>query len=353
LDRLLRARCGYSPDAPMLLGAITVLVVLAAGDARDPTNRAMEKALRTALGGDASVVVRRAGGETDAQLLSWASAEHANLLGIVTWSDELRRVTLRFVHPSEGRWADREIRFDAADAPAERGRTVGFAVASMVADDAIPPPVPPPPAAPPSAPSAPGVVTGPVPPVAAAATPPVTEARPVVPAPAAGRTSLDASGTATSALSGYGGGVGGAVALRHVLASPLAFRVALGARFGDVAPAQATSRVFLGAAGLAWQPWVGARRRVGVGLRVDALLIGQELVHLSADDASPDARFRVLAGADAAVEAVWRFVDQAALAGAVGTEIAFGRTDVYVRDRQVAELAPVRAFGEAGVRIWF
>jgi hypothetical protein len=331
----------------MLLGAVTVLVVVAtgaAGDpaaatgAKDPTTRAMEKALRTALGADAVVTVRRAAGSSEDELLTWAVGEHANLLGIVTWSDEQRRATLRFVHPSEGRWADREIKFDTSDIPTERGRTVGFAFASMVPDDAIPPraAAPPTPAAPaPTAPERPIV-------------PPSTPPR-----RAPDRWSLEAGATAASGISGFGGGLGGLAALRYRIAPSFALRVAFTAREGDVSPASATVRTYLGGAGIAWQPWVGPSRRFGVGARADALLLAHEMVHLSADDTAPTHLTRVLPAADLALEGTWRFVEQAGLFVSFGTEVAFGRTDVYVHSRLVAELAAVRVFGEAGVRVSF
>jgi hypothetical protein len=333
----------------MLLGAVTVLVVVATGAAgaaseppaagpKDPTTRAMEKALRTALGADAVVTVRRAAGSSEDELLTWAVGERANLLGIVTWSDEQRRATLRFVHPSEGRWADREIKFDASDVPTERGRTVGFAFASMVPDDAIPPR-----AAAPPAPAAPA--------------PPAPE-RPIVPPPtsprrAPDRWSLEAGATAASGINGFGGGFGGLAALRYRIAPSLAIRVAFTAREGDVSPASATARTYLGGAGIAWQTWVGAPQRFGVGARADALLLAHEMVHLSADDTAPTHLTRVLPAGDLALEGSWRFVEQAGLFVSFGTEVAFGRTDVYVRDRLVAELAALRIFGEAGVRVSF
>jgi hypothetical protein len=292
------------------------------------------------------IVVRPAvtGGGADDALIAEASAAHA-LLGLVSWDDRQRRVTIHVMNPAEGqRWVDREIVFDAADAPAERGRTVGFAVASMVPDEALPTSHPP---------------TSPVLP---SPPPPEVMARPAqrFEAPSPGtrsvhshRLSLDASAVAVGAIDGVGGGVGGVIALRAALGSGFATRIAFGARAGEISVAQATTNVIGGAAGLAWQPFLDKGRRWAAGLRLDAQVQRQEVVHLSADDPSPAHRSRFIPAFDAAVEGAFRFVDYASLIAAVGTEVAFGRTDVYVHDRVLASVAPARLFGEAGLRVSF
>ena len=124
-------------------------------DPADGSTQAMEQALRGALGRDVQVAVRSASeGASDESLVATASNEHAALLVVIAWSERPRRATLRVVKPADGRWTDREIRFDSADVATERGRTVGFALASMVPDDAL---------APPDRPSAPAPAPAPAP----------------------------------------------------------------------------------------------------------------------------------------------------------------------------------------------
>ncbi len=139
----------------MLLAAVSVLVIVSSGEPSDGSTPAMEQALRGALGRDVQVAVRSTAEiASDESLVAAANNEHAGLLVVVVWSDRPRRATLRIVKPSDGRWTDREIRFDSGDAATERGRTVGFALASMVPDEALaPPPAAPPPPAPPPTPA--------------------------------------------------------------------------------------------------------------------------------------------------------------------------------------------------------
>jgi hypothetical protein len=321
------------------LGAIRVLVVLAAETAEDDTTvPALDRALRASFGGEAAISVEHARSAGDGVLEEEARSREATLLCVVAWSDGLRRATLHFYRPRERRWSDREIRFDPNDAGAERGRTLGFAIASIVPDGAIRPadeaPAVPPPSPPPrERPSHPSV-GGPS---------FSTYARPA----------LELTGNATVAIGGSGGGFGGGLAARFGLSRAIAVRVGLGARVAELHAAQATSRNYAGSVGIAWSRPLTAAGRVRVGGRVDACIFAQQVVHLSSDDPAPDGRVRVLPGAVAAVEGAWQLADQAALVAAFGPEIAFGGTDVVVRGRQVAELVPVRLFGEAGLRVSF
>ena len=122
----------------MLLAAISVLVVVASGDPADGSTQAMEQALRGALGRDVQVAVRSsAEGASDESLVATANSEHAALLVVVAWSERQRRATLRIVKPR--RRDAGPIARSASTPPTsatERGRTVGFALASMVPDDA-------------------------------------------------------------------------------------------------------------------------------------------------------------------------------------------------------------------------
>jgi hypothetical protein len=328
----------------MLLAAVSVLVIIASGDPADGSTQAMEQALRGALGRDVQVAVRSSSdAASDESLVTAANNEHAALLVVVAWSERPRRATLRIVKPADGRWTDREIRFDAADVATERGRTVGFALASMMPEDALSTPerAPPPP---------PAAAAGVAPPSSAARSPGEL-APPYIPAP--NPLALEASALAVTAPGGYGGGLGGVVAIRLPIGGAFALRGALSVRGGEVAPAQATSRVIVGGAGVAWQPWLDARRRWALGARFDALLVHHDLGHLSQDDPEVTHLSRFLPGFDVALEAGYRFADRAAFVAAAGAEVALGTTDVVVRDHQVASLTPARVLFELGLRVSF
>ena len=339
----------------MLPAAVSVIVILASGDPGDGSTRAIEQSLHSALGSDAVVTVRTTppADVSDAALAASAANEHATLVGVVSWADRQRRVTIHSLAPPADRWTDREVRFDAADAPTERGRTVGFALASMVSDEALrandgahreaAPPAPP----------------APIPTVAPAGTPGITanpnarESAETTPRPYATRMAFDASAVGMSGIGGYAGGFGGVLGFRVVLAGPVSMRLALGARVGEVEPAQATSRCYTGALGLAWQPWLDSEHRWSAGARIDALILRHELVHFSDDDPQPAHLARFMPGADAALEGSYRLADYASLIAAGGAEVAFGETDVYLHGNQVASVAPVRLFLETGLRVTF
>ncbi|MDB4936359.1 MAG: hypothetical protein JWP87_3331 [Labilithrix sp.] len=329
--------------ASMWLDAISVVVILATGDPDDGSTRAIEQALHSALGNDAVVTIRSA--SRDSAAGASPSDDGAALVGVVSWSDRQKRATIHVTNARDGRSSDREIRFDPADVASERGRTIGFALASMVPAEALATNDAPKPATAETMPIAPRAEATPVPPAEPSERPPSL--------PRPNGMAVDASAVATTALAGYGGGFGGVFAFRLPLAGAIGARVALGARGGDVAPAQATSRVFSGGVGLTWQPWLDARRRWAAGARFDALLLHHQLTHLSDDDPESVRLSRFVPGFDAALEGAFRFAGQALVVMAVGSEVALGRTEVLVRQHEAATLSPVRIFGEMGVRVAF
>jgi hypothetical protein len=281
--------------------------------------------------------------DDDPSLRALAVASHATLVGVVSAeSDE--RATLHLTSAEDPRWSDREIRFDPRDAPRERGRTIGFALAAIVPEQE---------AARSSGASAP-------PPPVAATVQPQTSAPPqraeqpeALRAPGTARAALDVVGLLAAAVGGEGGGGGGAIAARLGIAGAFRVRFVVAARAGEVASAQAGSRAYFAGGGLAWQPWLDRERTVGLGARVDALVFGEQLSHLSADDPQPDRRLRILPAFDLAMEGTWRFAREAAFIAAVGAEAVAGETDVYVRFHQVATVVPFRAIGELGLRVDF
>jgi hypothetical protein len=323
------------------IAAVSVLIVLASGDLTDEATRAMQAALRTVLGAGASVTTRLAeGGETDRTWKDSGVQSRAALVAVVAWSERPPRVLIHFTQATSTAWSDREIRFADADGVSERGRTVGFALASMVPFE-----------------------------------PPLRGEDPVAPTPVSVRTrepsmstaskeldvprappsqrGVEVSGVLSAAVAGAGGGAGAAVALRLSWAGPWAVRAVVAVRAGDVAAAQATTRVAVGGAGVAFQPWLDARRTWAVGGRVDGLALYQSVTHFSADDPEPVTRAQVLPAFDVAVEGTWRWMDRGALVCAFGTEVALGHTAIVVKGREVGALSAVRVFGEVGFRLLF
>jgi hypothetical protein len=113
---------------------LSVVILVAAGGAADPATLAIERAASEALGRTARIVVRESmGTPTDGEALAVGSEEGERAAVEVIWADGAHRLAMLRVHlAGSGRWIDRAIGFGAGDADSERGRTIGFAVASML-----------------------------------------------------------------------------------------------------------------------------------------------------------------------------------------------------------------------------
>jgi hypothetical protein len=123
---------------------VIVIVMVAAGDAADPTSVAMMQTTKRALDPDATVLsIETQTIPTDASAESIARAQHADAIVIVSWSSDHEHARVR-VRSASGEWSEREIQFAAADAPPERGRALGLVAATMVPGVTTPPPSPPP-----------------------------------------------------------------------------------------------------------------------------------------------------------------------------------------------------------------
>jgi len=322
----------------MSASAIVLVVFVSASDARDPSTAALVSAARTALGPGAIVTMRETQKTpTDDEAVAIGQELHASAVAEVVWDDAQHLRARIHVHvEGAARWIDRELGFVSADAPGERGRTIGFTLASMLPEPPAHDEPPPPPAPPPSPP-----------PVSA---PPFTTAespRPLPP-PKPTRGAVDAAALGSVGIAGYGGGIGAALALRWNLGAGFALRFGAGARGGEVPPAQASSLFVFGAAGVAWSaPWRAGP--VGFGARADLLLTRLQLSHLDEDDPTPVRQSRWIGGADALLEATWLFSQSAGIFGALGTELAFGTTNVVVKQAQVAVVPLVRGVSEIGV----
>lgn len=137
---------------------LVVVVLVAAGDAADPTTTKAIQTTKRALEPDATVLaIETQAPPTDASALSIGLAQHADAIIVIAWSPDHDRAHLR-VRSAAGTWAERDIGFAHADAPEERGRALGLVAATMVPGPAPePPPPPPPPPLPPPPPPPPPI----------------------------------------------------------------------------------------------------------------------------------------------------------------------------------------------------
>ncbi|HEV3191402.1 MAG TPA: hypothetical protein VGY54_12930, partial [Polyangiaceae bacterium] len=113
---------------------VTLIVLVAAGSGSNPTTRTMAATTRDALGSSARVVVRETRSEpSDVEALAVERSDHADAIVELSWGDpQGRQAKLRMHVARSGRWIDRSIGFRPSDADSERGRTIGFAIASIL-----------------------------------------------------------------------------------------------------------------------------------------------------------------------------------------------------------------------------
>jgi hypothetical protein len=319
-----------------MVGPILVVLVIAHGIG-DPLTAAFERAARGALGSEARVEIR-AVAEDPPDADSIALAGSADGVVEVSWEAGGAKARLHCYVTREQRWVDRDIAFGSEGAhsereTAERGRLLGFAVATMFGEEehpASPPPPAPPKLLPTSA---------------------MVEAR-ASSEPLPKTSSFEFSGAASSGIGGTASGFGAEAAARMVLSGPLWGRVFVAGRGGSIPAAQATTRsaFFGGGVAVAVLP---AERRLALGLRVDAFATYFEASHFSNDDIVPDRRSRWLPGADLIAEGGYRFVSSAGLFLGAGIEALLGTTTVYTHGKQVALVAPWRGIAQLGIRVGF
>jgi opacity protein-like surface antigen len=267
----------------------------------------------------------------------------ANADGVVelTLSDDGAHARLHCYLPGQKRWIDRDIVFRADGALSEseatqRGRLLGFAVATMFTCEENRPKARQEPAAAP-APAAPPVVSAEV----EHASAPYSE-----------HLSLDFAGTMSSGIGGTASGVGALVGIRWAFAGPVAARGFVAGRAGSVPEAQSNTRTLQAGAGLSVRLSPPSSRLL-VGARLDAVLSYFEVSHFSEDDAVPATMSRFLPGADVLAEAGFRLSRPVSLYGGAGLETMFGTTSIYTHGQRVALVPALRGVGELGLRVFF
>jgi hypothetical protein len=346
-----------------MAGALTLIIFVAAGDAEDVASRAMLRAARTALGGQSHVEIRaRSEASNDAHTLLVERQALADAVADVSWRDAAHRQARLHLHIARtDRWVDRSIGFQPSDVEAERGRTIGFALASMLPEAMETPPTAAPVAPAPTPAPAPAPATAPAPPPApsdsatpsAAARPPdrlpvgshiYAPERFLVDVAGAGAIGKDASVDALGAV--------GAVQWFPIL--PLAVRLAGGARAGSIPTAQATTLTAFGTAGLVFSPLRATEAHtVGFWVRVDYVLEYTSMSHLGADPAAATTQGRLMSGVDAVAGIDWMFAPKVGLIAGVGGEDVFFNGYVDVGGVRRATLLPLRALAEVGFRVRF
>lgn len=340
-----------------------VLVLLIAGRDDAVASAASIRAARAALPIEASLLVRHVEAlPSDRETIAEEQRDGARAIAVITWvAGDGSRVRLHVHRADEDRFVDRELAFSSQQAPngagaesaVERGRTIGFAIASMVPEIFGENPEIPLESAPLAIARAPTpIASGTKQASARAPERDAIEAEATRPPPKAGRAALDAAVVAAIGIAGHAGGVGARLGFGYFFGR-VALRIDGTVRLSDLPQSQSSSLVFSGGPGLgANLVTPDPKQPFYLGARANALAILHIESHLS-DEPSPIRQSRWLPGASLVLEGGYRLSDGASLLLSGGTEIAFGTTKVFLKDREVATIPPFRLVADAGIRVQF
>jgi len=322
--------------------ALVLIVLVSTSEARSTTSSAVQHAAQEVLGSKAQVSVEAYATPPDDGELT-EKAQSADLVAELSWQDAQHRHALVHCYVSRlRRFVDRQLDFEDQDDLRERGRLIGFALASMAPEQE--PPAPEPLAAPPK----------PEPRAKPKERPRPEAARAIEQPSSAPLGALDATFLGAVGLGGPADGLGAGIAGRWFFHRGFALRLATGVRHGDVSAARAVSELFFGGLGVAFQfSNPESPSSLALGGRTDLLVMSYSLRHRASEEDAPQHQSRVMGGADLLLEGTWYVWKHAGLFMNGGSELAFGHTDVLVGGKEVADIPPLRLVGEAGIRATF
>lgn len=329
-----------------------LIVFVLAPEASQPETRAFATAALEVLGTGAEVrVVTVPTDLADQKVVEQATGAGADGTIELSWTDDRSHALVHCYVAGEKRWVDRSISFGQDEDDRERGRMLGYAVASMFLSG--------PPHDLADEPSA--RESGRAKPAAAAQ---ANDSRPVAStamredSPASltsdesgpgsdNRRAFEFGGLLSHGLGGEADAIGVTAAFRFVVAGPVWTRVGVGGRSGEIPAAQANMKALQASAGAAWSLFDNGR--FTSGLRGDLIGSWLEVGHLSPDDPDVVRQHRWLFGSDAVATAALRLSAGASLFVGGGIEVMFGRTDIYTHGVWVATIPPPRLIAEFGL----
>jgi len=242
----------------------------------------------------------------------------------LTWYAGTSEAHLRCYVPTTQRWIERSVTFDDDDPEAERGRTLGFVVASIFVE-APPKPDPPKPKPEPKR-----------------QVPPRAEPEP----PRVG---------AAAAVSAVGPGDGTSFGVNVVFDYRALPRLRLGivgeGRFGTMASVQATLRYLAAGATVTWEAF-RPKRNTWLGASVGVSGAELRLTHLTSEDPEPDALSHVVLVVHPMVSGGLSLGGAAAAFVEAGVEVHSGQTTVVVGEDQ-AEIGRITPAARLGLRTDF
>jgi hypothetical protein len=328
--------------------ALILVILVASGEADSPASQSMLRATSDTLGLEAQVSVHEidaAAGDND--VITAGARWHADAVARVSWQDGHRHAIVH-LHGNASRWIDRDIGFNATDAEDERGRTIGFAVISMLPEGVVPHAPPPPP--PSETPKKPVDPQSGLPDQSA-----IDDQDREPPEPPLHHYvgSIDASGIGAVGIGGDATGLGAAMRGQWFYLPDFSIRLGGGARFGTVSEIGASSTTLFGSGGISWHPTQPTRRHpFGLGASLDVTAMHYALSRTGLGGVA-ESQSRWIPAADFMLEGSWFFSEPVGLVVAVGGEMTFGATDVYVENKSVETIPSLRGIAEIGGRVRF
>jgi hypothetical protein len=310
-----------------------LLVLVVSSQSAEPTLGPFEQAAREVLGVDTELVIEPvAANPSDEEAVARAEDQSADGVVELDFSPDGGTVVVHCYLPTQRRWLQRSISFESQDHDADRGRLLGYAVASMYtarAEGSAPVPVPPVLVAPPP------VVVQPV------------DASPVHEQPREAWGAVEFAAVGTVGVGGTAQTTGAAIAFEHSPVEDLWLRAGLVGRTGEIEAANATLREAMLAVGSKLMAPLGAGTEIG--LRLDLLGGWLGVTHFSADDDAPARHSRWLASADLLAVASIELSPSLELRAAAGLEGTPGKTDVSTHGSRAATIPPLRLEASLGV----
>jgi hypothetical protein len=312
------------------MSAVAFLAILvASGEAHDPAVTALQAAAIEVTGSADSVRLFEVPSLSDAEALRVERSSGSRVVLQLTWRDSGRLIARLRLHAARtNRWVDREFAFSSADSPSERGRTLGYAIASMLpeGDPSLPWPAP-------SERESP---------------PPVPEAPP-------GRHAVGLFFLGGAGLGGPASGVGGLLNVETFVTQNVSLGASLSARLGSISALDGDELSTSFGLGGAWWPVAPtATNRWGIALRMEGLLLYHAFSHDRAGGTT-EWKGHALPGAEVKLEGTWRLGRGVELLVGAGSEVAFGTIDITVVSQMTGSdtIPALRALAEGGIRARF
>lgn len=324
--------------------SLVLTILVSTSELQAPATSALQRAAQEVLGSDSEVRVRGYAAPPDDAELS-EEGQRADAVAEVIWVDQShQRALVHLYLQGSHRFVNRELAFDERDEQRERGRMLGFAIASMLpgAEKSEQPEV---------IPESPyHIEIEDRPPAPDRPRQPITHPMSSIHTVGA----VDGTGLSTIAAGIRGIGLGVGIAGRWYFRRSLSLRLATGIRYGDSEVAQAHSSHFFAGLGLAFQfTSPDSNSRFVFGGRADALLSVTTLRRSRVAGEFPESQTRVQPATDLLVEGAWYFLDSTALLAAAGGELRIGHADVVVGGREITDINPLRGVAEFGIRARF